>query len=328
MSEHFFLFDGAPGDDREYGQAYLAFAFEHTATSGGISRHKYDNPLSISVLPTGDILLAPGIMQIKGFFYHLDDDLILSPPLYLQGTPRTDRVIVRLNISVDTRNIRAQIVVGTNGATAPALVRTGNIYDMGIAILRFNGSTLTVEDTRADRALCGFIGDELAKTEDLDTIQTELQTEILTVGAEAQNAISALDNRTAAGFETADANIRALGTDIATVERDLTTSIGTVRTDLGTRIDNLTDHFTATLLPNAAWLGSTAPYTQVVSVPGLLVSDAPIVDVVVSSTLTTAQDELKAWANVYRVVAGANALTVYASKRATVALNVQIKVVR
>ena len=84
--------------------------------------------------------------------------------------------------------------------------------------------------------------------------------------------------------------------------------------------------YTATI--NTTWTGSAAPYTQEVTVNGLTADDKPIVDVVPSDTYETAQAQIEAWGEIYRAVAGANKLTVYATSAPTVSIPIQIRAVR
>lgn len=85
--------------------------------------------------------------------------------------------------------------------------------------------------------------------------------------------------------------------------------------------------FTAMLTADG-WTGDSAPYTNTVTVSGLLASDKPFVDLVPSSTYATAESEIEAFANIYRMTTAANKLTVYATEKPTVNLTVQIKAVR
>lgn len=84
--------------------------------------------------------------------------------------------------------------------------------------------------------------------------------------------------------------------------------------------------YTATV--PTGWSGSTAPYTKAVTITGLLATDSPIVDLVPSSTYTTASLQIEAWGYVYNAVATANTLTLYATDIPTVALPIQLLVVR
>lgn len=88
----------------------------------------------------------------------------------------------------------------------------------------------------------------------------------------------------------------------------------------------VTKNFTATI--GTSWTGSSAPYTQSVTVSGLLASDKPIVDLVPSSTYATAEAQLEAWANIYRIVTAANKITVYATEKTTTSISIQMVVNR
>lgn len=87
-----------------------------------------------------------------------------------------------------------------------------------------------------------------------------------------------------------------------------------------------TKTFTATL--STSWSGS-GPYTQTVTVSGLLEVDNPIVDAVLSSATSTAKAQRDAWALVDRITTAANSITAYAyDKKPTTAIPIQLKVVR
>ena len=85
--------------------------------------------------------------------------------------------------------------------------------------------------------------------------------------------------------------------------------------------------FTATITA-AGWAGDAAPYTNEVTVTGLTADDNPFIDMIASSTFETAETEIEAFANIYRMVTAENKLTVYAAEKPTVDIAIQIKVVR
>lgn len=85
--------------------------------------------------------------------------------------------------------------------------------------------------------------------------------------------------------------------------------------------------FTATITA-AGWTGDAAPYTNEVTVTGLTAGDNPFVDMIASSAFETAETEIEAFANIYRMVTAENKLTVYAAEKPTVDIAIQIKVVR
>jgi len=83
---------------------------------------------------------------------------------------------------------------------------------------------------------------------------------------------------------------------------------------------------TATL--DTTWSGTSSPYTKTVTVNGILASDTPIVDVVMSGTYATDEARIEQWGYVYRITTGDNSITAYATDKPTVELPIQIKVVR
>lgn len=86
--------------------------------------------------------------------------------------------------------------------------------------------------------------------------------------------------------------------------------------------------FTGTLT-TSGWTGTSAPYTQTVTINGILASaPPPVIDVELSSTWSTALTEEEAWSLIKRVTYTDNSLTFYADAKPTVALNfkgVQVK---
>ena len=86
--------------------------------------------------------------------------------------------------------------------------------------------------------------------------------------------------------------------------------------------------FTGTLT-TSGWTGTSAPYTQTVTVTGILASaPPPVIDVELSSTWSTALTEEEAWGLIKKITYSDNSLTFYADAKPTVALNfkgVQVK---
>lgn len=85
--------------------------------------------------------------------------------------------------------------------------------------------------------------------------------------------------------------------------------------------------FTAIITADG-WTGESAPYTNAVTVTGLLAADTPIVDMIPSDTFETAEAETEAYANIYKMVAADNQLTAYATEKPTVDISIQIRAVR
>ncbi len=91
-------------------------------------------------------------------------------------------------------------------------------------------------------------------------------------------------------------------------------------------IPTVSDYNASLLLSN--W-SSTAPYTQTVSVQGILATDTPIVDVVLDSTTSTAISQNNSWAFVSKIETSADSITATClESKPEVDLPIQLKVVR
>ena len=100
-------------------------------------------------------------------------------------------------------------------------------------------------------------------------------------------------------------------------------------TDAATKgyVDGKRAAYTATL--TTTWIGSAAPYTQTVAVPGVLASDVPHVTPVYSTTLATALLQKEAWSKVSKAEAAAGSITFTCfEEKPTAAIPIQIEVIR
>ena len=102
--------------------------------------------------------------------------------------------------------------------------------------------------------------------------------------------------------------------------------------DIRDILDNLGDpvyHATLTAtLDTDDWTGSEAPFAQIQEVSGILATDVPIVDVVLSGDWEVDEARLEAWGYIYRIVTSNDSITAYAREKPDVALPLQLKVVR
>lgn len=86
--------------------------------------------------------------------------------------------------------------------------------------------------------------------------------------------------------------------------------------------------YSAALLASS-WVGASAPYTQSISVSGLLSTDKVFADVILSDDSTVAKTQLDNWAYISKMVAsnGSIASTCFDSKP-SVDLNISLTVIR
>ena len=78
----------------------------------------------------------------------------------------------------------------------------------------------------------------------------------------------------------------------------------------------------------SGWAGSSAPYTQEISVSGIKSTDNPIIDVSFSGTYSTDKNRYDQFALVYRAKTASNKITFYATEEPTVKLPVRILCIR
>jgi len=96
-------------------------------------------------------------------------------------------------------------------------------------------------------------------------------------------------------------------------------------------LDELGHVYHATLtatLDTDDWAGTEAPFAQSQEVSGILATDVPIVDVVLSGDWGVDEARLEAWGYIYRIVTSNDYITAYAREKPDVALPLQLKVVR
>ena len=113
----------------------------------------------------------------------------------------------------------------------------------------------------------------------------------------------------------------------------LSTSGGTISGNLSVTgtlsagtLSGVRKDYTGTL--STSWTGSAAPYTQAVTVSGILSTDRPILDMVCSGTYATDQSREEGWLNIYRAVTAANKITFYAHEKPTVSIPFYAQVTR
>ena len=76
------------------------------------------------------------------------------------------------------------------------------------------------------------------------------------------------------------------------------------------------------------WTGAAAPYAAEIAASGLLATDKPVVDAVMSGTYATDESLDEAWGLIYRAVAGADTITFYAREVPAVDLPFSLFAVR
>ena len=113
------------------------------------------------------VVVGYGAAMVQGYGYWLKDDNSGEKQLNLVGAsaqPRIDRIVLRLDTSLQTRRITLAVLTGEAAAqpVAPSLTRNGNIYELSLAQVRVGANALSIlpeqiVDERADASLCGVV---------------------------------------------------------------------------------------------------------------------------------------------------------------------------
>jgi len=169
MREEYRFFDSTAEDTRSYIAEEFAAYFR--AFFGDGVKAIGEN-LQITPDETGlQVIVAPGIAAIQGYFYAMVDDG--SGAFVLQhaapdASARYDRIVLRLDRSTETRSIAAQILKGTPGASPqpPALTRNDTVWEISLAKVAIapGASSLTsanITDEREDVSVCGLVGQHI-----------------------------------------------------------------------------------------------------------------------------------------------------------------------
>lgn len=239
------------------------------------------------------IKIDKGNMVVNGRTAFVTEPVTIESTASAPNVERWDRVVVELNIEENVNAFILKVVTGTEGAAPepPALVRTNEIYQMSLATVKHNnGGIYGIIDDRINETLCG-----------ISQVLIGVKPPLPVTGDEASNI----------GYDGSTSGLSA--TNVQDAIDEIVTE----------NIKNLN-----ATIPITGWVGTDAPFTLDLSMPAILASDNPIIDVVLSSIYDTSQKQLAAWGNIYKIVAGSGKLTCYSNEKPEVAIPIQIKVVR
>lgn len=159
------LFDSAGADERVYVAEQVAVIFRALALSGvtDIETH-----LKITSAGNGmQVNMAEGMAMVNGYIMHAVDDGggVYALTLNAGGTkPRIDRIVARLDLSTESRQVAPAIKQGTpaDAPKPPDLTRAGEVYEISLAQIYVPAganeiTAAQITDERADEAVCGAV---------------------------------------------------------------------------------------------------------------------------------------------------------------------------
>jgi hypothetical protein len=163
MPEKSGFFDSTVEDPREYTADEFAEYFRQVLTDG-----IFNGGTNLKVEASGTDMrthILPGYAWIQGYMYKVyDEPLFLQHDLPDAQLDRIDRIVLRLDTSLEARSIRAVILKGTPAANpvAPPIVRENNIFDLSLAQIRIIAGKSYIEafqitDERLDTNVCGLV---------------------------------------------------------------------------------------------------------------------------------------------------------------------------
>lgn len=263
------------------------------------------------------VLVKSGAANINGRQFYEDTDRVLTVQAADASLDRIDTVVLRLSLEQSILAVDLYIVMGSPGAvpTAPELTRNASTWELGLANLFIAKGVATVTqeritDTRLNSDRCGVVASIVGDT-DTGTYYAQLTA----VVARAQAELSAALTSQQSGFDQWFAAVRqTLGEDVA-----------------GNLLNLIAYHAPtdySVSVPVSGWTGAK-PYTQTLTVTGLLATDTPLADVVLSGDAETALWQLEAYGYIGRVSTGANAVTLTCfEEMPEIDLTIVLKVVR
>lgn len=127
--------------------------------SNGVLRSTGDD---LKVTSNGlNLTVATGRGWILGHWYHNNASMALSAVTPPTGGARIDRVILRLDKSLNERQVHIVYLQGevSNAPVAPEITRNETIYDLVLAdvLIEANATSVSVTDQRANPDFCGWV---------------------------------------------------------------------------------------------------------------------------------------------------------------------------
>ncbi len=186
MAEKYGFFDSTPEDKREYNMKEFAEYFARVLTNG-----IFNGGTNLQVTCTGsDInsVLNPGYAWINGYMYRNDSDLPLAHDLPDSVSDRIDRIVLRLDLSLTGRYLRAFVLKGTpaDEPVAPELTRNETVWEISLAQVRIIHGKSFIEaaqiaDERLNQDVCGLVNslvtvDTAAMQAQFDAFMAEIGT--------------------------------------------------------------------------------------------------------------------------------------------------------
>lgn len=181
MAEKYRFFDSIEGTDERYYTADEFAEYFRLFIRDGI----FNGGENLNVGTAGVDLktyIKPGYAWIGGYLYKIDtENLYLGHDTPDPALDRIDRIVIRLDKSLESRYVKAFILKGIPAASpvAPELTRTDNLYEISLAQVNILAGKSFIEayqitDERLNNVVCGLVThlfDQVNTTEIYDRFQ-------------------------------------------------------------------------------------------------------------------------------------------------------------
>ncbi|SDO76731.1 hypothetical protein [Clostridium gasigenes] len=147
MSEFGGFFNSVNGD-RKYKSEDFANYFK-TFIGNGINPSK--DSLRVIKKSNNQVGIMVGSACINGYLYLNSTELTKSISI---NVTRIDRVVIGLDII--NRTLSVYVLQGTVSAP-PVLTRNNSKYELSLAKIKIQGSTVNIEDERGQKEICGYM---------------------------------------------------------------------------------------------------------------------------------------------------------------------------
>ena len=150
------FFDAKKLADGNFDRVYAAENFADyfgSFISDGVYAGQLDE-LRVVQNDSFEVLVRTGRGYIKGYWYQNDSPELFTV-LHGNSQPRIDAVVLRLDLT--TRSIRLALLQGSPSPVPPTLTRNDSIWELCLAWINVENSTMNIVDTRSDEDLCGMV---------------------------------------------------------------------------------------------------------------------------------------------------------------------------
>ena len=231
----YFPFDSVVSDDgegnlsydREFNSAKLRKIF-HGLYTNGVAMS--DDSGAFQVIPDSgmNLTVKSGFVIIEGAMGRQESDLTVVVDAAHATYTRIDAIMVRLNTNLTGRCITIEYVKGTetSAPSAPAVVRSGGIYDLRLANIRIPaGATAITGSMITDTRLGAECGIATARPQEIDV--TSIFSQYQASLAEYMQYVQDCINGTVAGqldtrLSTAEGILENINASLTSINRTLT----------------------------------------------------------------------------------------------------------